>query len=137
MKVFIDSGAWLALEIRNDVNHVAARKFLQILKRRRALLYTNSFVLSETYTRLIYDISLTAAKTFHVNILKGTKSNLTILEVDPKAGDFIWNQLFQYRDHRLSYTDASIIVHYKNYHLDSIFTFDSHFRNINLPTNLA
>ena len=137
MKVFVDTGAWLALEIKNDVNHLAAKKFLYFLQRKRALLYTNPFVLSETYTRLIYDVSLFAAKKFHENILQGTKSNLTILEIDKTEREFIWEQLFQYRDHKLSYTDVSITVCYKNYQLDTIFTFDSHFRNINLSTNLV
>lgn len=137
MKVFVDTGVWLALEVRNDVNHSAARKFLQILKSRRALLYTNTFVLAETYTRLIYDISLTAAKTFHESINKGIKSNLTILEVDHPIREMVWKQLIRYGDHRFSYTDGTIIVQFYSFQLDTVFTFDKQFRNINLPTNLV
>ena len=137
MKVFVDTGAWLALEIRNDINHNSAKKYLQLLKRRRALLFTNTFVLSETYTRLIYDVSLSAAKKFHNQIMEGVRKNLTIFEVDSPTREMAWRQLSQYSDHKLSFTDAIIVAQYKNYHLDAIFTFDNHFKNINLKTNLG
>src|SRR3989344_8748690 len=120
MKVFIDTGAWLALEIKNDVNHRDARKFVDFIKKRRALLFTNTLVLSETYTRLIYDVSLTAAKKFHEKIIEGTRKNLTIFDVDLSIDETVWNQLQRYGDHRFSYTDATVIVHFKKFILDTI-----------------
>lgn len=137
MKVFVDTGAWLALEIKNDINHSKAREFLQTLKKRRALLFTNAFVLAETYTRLIYDVSLDIAKKFHGSINQGIKSNLTILEVDKTAHDLVWKQLDKFKDHKFSYIDGTIIVQFKNYQLDTIFTYDRQFRNINLPTSFS
>ncbi|MBI4067245.1 type II toxin-antitoxin system VapC family toxin [Candidatus Gottesmanbacteria bacterium] len=136
MKVFIDSGAWLALEITADIYHEKARKQVEILKKQRALLFTNSFILSETYTRLIYDVNLNAARKFHQSILEGTEHNLTILEVDQVVRENAWKELFRYFDHPLSFTDATIVAQFKAYNLDEIFTFDKHFRDIHLPTNI-
>lgn len=135
MKIFLDTGAWLALEISNDRHHQQAKKHLQELIEKRAALFTNEYVLVETYTRLIYDIHLEAAQKFHTSILKGLTKNLSLFEIDTAAREQTWEALKKYRDHRLSFTDASIIINFKTYQLDEIFTFDKHFRELNLPTN--
>lgn len=136
MKIFIDTTAWLALEVLNDSNHKKAQKHAQEIMRQRVLLFTSDYVLNETYTRLIYNVHLKAAQKFHRSIQKGLKSNLTLFEVDYKIRNRAWKELTKYRDHQLSFTDATIVAQFKNYRLDEIFTFDHHFRSINLPTNL-
>lgn len=138
MKVFVDTSAWLAIEIKNDVNHKKATEYKTSLQKQRALLFTNDYILAETYTRLIYDKHLKAALNFRDKILKGVKSSaLVILNVDISNTDAAWKELKHFSDHKLSFADATIIVHFKKYRLDHIFTFDSHFRDINLPTNLS
>lgn len=136
MKVFVDSSAWLALEIKNDQNHQQAKARVKKLINQRVLFFTNDYVLSETYTRLIYDIHLTAARDFHQKISQGSNQTLSLLEVSPSERELAWQELEKYADHRLSFTDATIIVHFRRYHLDQIFTFDTHFEKIHLPTNL-
>ena len=137
MKVFVDSSAWISIEVANDINHKASILNIQKLKRERVLFFTNEYVLAETYTRLIYDINLAAAKKFHDNIKLALKEEgLTILEVDYQIREVVWAELTRYADHKLSFTDATIVVNFKHYKLDEIFTFDKHFKDINLPTNL-
>lgn len=137
MKVFVDTSAWIALEVEKDIKHKAAKLHIRTLKKKRALFFTNEYVLVETYTRLIYDIYLSAAKQFHENVKFATKEEgLTILEVDPSVREVTWQELNRYSDHKLSFTDASIVANFKLYKLDEIFTFDRHFKDINLPTNL-
>lgn len=137
MKVFIDTNAWLALEIKNDINHLRAKSAFKKYKARRAIFYTNDYVLSEVYTRLIYDIYLNAALKFHEQLKKSVEgSQLTVLEIDGLERERTWEHLEKYQDHKLSFTDATIIVNFTELRLNEIFTFDSHFREINLPTNL-
>ena len=137
MKIFIDAGAFLALEIQNDQNHLLAKRYFNTLKNKRALFFTNDYVLDEAYTRLIYDLHLNIAYTFHKYISQLLKENqLSLLEVEPAVREKAWHELLKFSEHKLSFTDGVIIVHFRKYHLDEIFTFDRHFRNINLPTNL-
>lgn len=137
MKVFVDSSAWLALEIRNDIYHISAVKEVTEFKKQRALFFTNDYVLAEVYTRLIYDFHLLVASQFHEKIITGTKTNLTILEIDDRERTLMWQKLEMYKDHKLSFTDASVVVNFIDLNLDNIFSFDRHFRDINLPTNLG
>lgn len=136
MKVFLDTSAWLALEVKNDINHLKAKDFARKLISQRALLFTNTFVLSETYTRLIYDAGLHAAEKLHEKIKEGEETNLTIFEVLIAEREETWKVLKKYLDHKLSFTDAIIITQFFKYNLDTIFTFDNQFQKINLPTNL-
>lgn len=137
MKVFVDTSAWIALEVDKDISHKAAKYHTRVLKKKRALFFTNEYVLAETYTRLIYDVHLSAAYQFHHNINFAIKEEgLIVLEVDPSVRELVWRELLRYSDHKLSFTDATIVANFKLYKLDEIFTFDRHFKDINLPTNL-
>lgn len=136
MKVFVDTGALIALEVRKDFLHSQAKQYFALLKKKRAQFFTNDYVLVEAYTRLIYDLHLKAAKQFHDNTLRLLeKKQLALLEVEPHHREKVWEELESYSDHKLSFTDGTIIVHFHEYHFDEIFTFDKHFRDINLPTN--
>lgn len=138
MRVFIDASAWIAIYVANDIYHKAAKQRYELLKKRRDLFYTNDYALAEVYTRLIYSFHLKIAKKFHHWIKIGVDGHqLSILEVDPAVRERTWRELQKYSDHKLSFTDATIIANFKNYHLDEIFTFDKHFRDINLPTSLV
>ena len=137
MKVFVDTSAWIALEVDKDINHKAANLYTQSLKKKRAQFFTNAYVLAETYTRIIYDVHLRAAKRFHEQIKLAIKEEgLIVFEADTSMREVVWEELARYADHQLSFADATIIVNFKQNKLDGIFTFDRHFRDINLPTNL-
>lgn len=135
MKIFIDTSAWIALEVQNDIYHPQAGQYEKEIKKRRALLFTNDYVLAETYTRLIYDFHFKAAKQFKTKIELGLEKTLTLLEIDLPVRERAWEEFEKYSDHKLSFTDGTIIANFKDYNLDEIFTFDKHFRECNLPTN--
>ena len=135
MKIFIDTGFWLALEMENDQYHVKAKEQFALLRSQKARLFTNDYVISETVTRLIYDSHLKAAEKFWGKITIGTQKMLTLLAVDYDCKEQAWVELKRFRDHKLSFTDGTIVANFKLYRLDKIFTFDKHFKDINLPTN--
>ena len=116
MKVFIDTSAWLAIDIANDYNHKEAIKHKALLEKQRVMLFTNEYVLAETYTRLIYDKHLKAASEFHQRIIKGIKEgSLAILELDYSDREETWRELKHYSDHKLSFTDGTVIANFKKY----------------------
>ncbi|TSC85258.1 MAG: hypothetical protein G01um101416_996 [Microgenomates group bacterium Gr01-1014_16] len=136
MKVFVDTGVWIALKAKSDQDHQAAKTHLQKLKEKRAIFFCNDYILAETYTRFIYDFGLDAACDFYQNVIDGEDFNLTVFEVGEETRQKVWKALRKYSDHKLSFADATAAVNFLDYQLDEIFTFDRHFRDINLPTNL-
>jgi len=137
MRIFIDTGAWMGYEIKNDQHHGEASAYFKKAKKDRALFYTNSYVLAETYTRLIYDLHLKAAEIFHEHVLSSVeKHQLVVLEIVPEDRQRAFEILKKFSDHKLSFTDATIVANFYEYHLDEVFTFDKHFKDIGLPTNL-
>lgn len=135
MKVIIDTSAWIALQVKGDINNPKAKEQFNKYQKRRVLFYTNDYVLMETYTRLIYDVNLSAGKKFRNFVKTAIKENqLTLLEVDSKIRDITWEILDKYSDQQLSFTDATIIAHFKESNLDEIFSFDKHFKKCNLAT---
>ena len=128
----------MALEIKNDPYHSRAKNYYQVVTKKRSLFYTNDYVLDEVYPRLIYDIHLKAAEKFHEQMVSAiAKAQLVLLEVGDKDRRFAWQILHKYSDHKLSFTDATVVAHFAELHLDEVFTFDQHFHDINLPTNLG
>lgn len=137
MKIFVDTSAWIALELNNDQWHQKAVECHQKYRKTRSIFYTNNYVLSEVYTRLIYDVHLKSAYTFHEQIASLLFENqLVLLEVGHIERENTWKQLLKYSDHKLSFTDGTIVAQVKELGLDQIFTFDRHFKDINLGTNL-
>jgi len=137
MKIFVDTGAWIARQINSDIFNKSSIKSYQKYKQNRALFFTNSFVLSETYTKLIYDYGLKVASQFHEIVNEALElRELSVFEIDGKERGIAWTYLKKYSDHELSFTDATIIANFNEFNLDEIFTFDHHFKDINLPTNL-
>lgn len=136
MKLFIDTGPWLARQIKQDQYNLSAKKQYNQYKKQRAIFYTNDYVLSEVYTRLIYDVHLPAARRFYSFVIDSIQKNqLSVFEIDNDDRERAWIELERYSDHKLSFTDATIIANFKEYNLDEIFTFDRTFQDINLPTN--
>jgi len=54
--IFVDTGAWVALEDKRDSHHDAALQFKHILLAANTRLITTTYVLDETYTLLLFDI---------------------------------------------------------------------------------
>jgi predicted nucleic acid-binding protein len=63
-RVYVDTGAFLALALRRDQHHERVAGHLRRLREERADLVTCEPVLAETATRLRYDDGLTAALRF-------------------------------------------------------------------------
>ena len=135
MKVFIDTGAWIAYKVDKDEHSETACLYMEELMEKKAWLFTNIFVLSETYTRLIYDVNLKAAVEFKDYILEGVGKHLKVLNWSFEDQTEVWRILQKFDDHELSFTDATIVANVKTYRLDEVFTFDGHFWDIGLATN--
>ena len=122
---FVDTSGWYALLIERDRNHIlAVRQFRSLAAERRRLVLTN-YVLSETYTLLRVRRGADAGMQF----LQRVRATSTVMKVrveedwEAKAEAF----LTKFREHELSYTDATSFIAMKELGLTDVMTFDSDF----------
>lgn len=124
-RVFVDTGAWIALTERSDVHHHQAREIADELCRDNALLITSDYVLDETITWLRYNISHKVAAEFAVQILS---SNVTdIFYIDKAAFTKSLEQFNKYCDQKFSFTDCCSFTLMRTHRIRHAFAFDSHF----------
>lgn len=134
MKIFVDTGAFLAILDRDQDIHPQAKSMLHSLQQQHAIFYTSSFVISETYTRIIYDLHIKIAERFNQMIEVGEEIGLLyVFWIDPALDREIYPVYKKFSDHKLSYADAASYLLVKKFRLDGIFTFDEEFKKVGLP----
>ena len=111
MKVFADTGAWIALLVESDVNHTKARSALSRFLAEHALVVTSNYVIDETVTWLRYHVSHKAAVAFHETLIEAQAAHgLRVAWVSERIEGEAWNIFLRYSDHELSFTDCTSAV---------------------------
>ncbi|MGD0202724.1 MAG: type II toxin-antitoxin system VapC family toxin [Candidatus Bathyarchaeia archaeon] len=125
--IFVDTSAWYAVEVEDDVNHEKACKFLSLIASGKyGISITTDYVLDETLTLLRSRRDLTSATTFMDKIKKS--SSVHILWIDENLFEKALN-IFQKSNHKSwSFTDCTSFVLMRELSISEAFTFDSHFR---------
>lgn len=125
--IFIDTSAWYAVEVADDVNHEAACKFLaKIASGKHGTAITTDYILDETLTLLRSRRDLASASDF-IDKIRNSKS-IRVFWIDEglfeKALD-----VFRKSDHKLwSFTDCTSFALMHDLSVSEAFTFDSHFK---------
>ena len=124
-KIFVDTSGWVALFVKNDVNHKKAISIFQELKEAKALIYTSDYVIDETITTILvrgnYKQSLIAGNAlFNSEIIK-------YIYVAPEYLEPAWKLYQKYKDKKFSFTDVTSFVISKSFNISKVFTFDKNF----------
>jgi len=128
--IFIDTGAFIARYIKNDNHHFEAiNKWDNLIKRKKKL-FTSNHIIDETITFL-------ARKTNYLLALdKGRRiysSNLfDILRTNLEDEIRALRYFEKYADKKISFTDCLSMALIERYRISKIFTFDSHFKYLNI-----
>ena len=128
-KVFLDTGAFIALSFKKDRNHEPAVKILRDIVKKGIHQVTTNFIIAETYTFLRYNINYATAISF-LNIQKSAESagKLEVIYATASIEINAAELLQKYHDQDLSYTDAvSLAILAQNNEIKDVFTFDGHF----------
>ena len=130
--IFIDTGAWIALEDVNDKNHAIAVKFREELKKEKERFITTSYVLDETYTFLLINIGYEKALYFHNRIQRMEQSGiLEIIHISEEIEEESWEVFDRFnRDKKWSFTDCTSKVVMDLLRIEDVFTFDFHFEQM-------
>jgi predicted nucleic acid-binding protein len=129
--IFVDTSAWYALEVEDDVNHNAACNFLsKIASGKYGVSITPDYVLDEAHTLLRSRRDLTSAVTF-IDKIRKSKS-VRVFWIDEGLFEKAL-EIFQKSDNTSwSFTDCTSFALMRELSVAEAFTFDRHFREAGL-----
>jgi uncharacterized protein len=123
--VFVDTGAWYALQVPNDRWHSEAARVLRALSAQRLPLVTSNHVLGESYTLLMKTHGQATAWRFRERLLASPM--LEIVHADETVESEAWQVLRKYADQAFSFVDAVSFALMRRRRLQRAFAFDAHF----------
>jgi len=124
-KLFVDTGAWLAvIDPKDQYHRPASASYRQALQGHRHLVTTN-LVVAETYVNLRRSLSHAAAVGFLDTIEQS--SRIECVWSSPDLEDRARQILRQYADQDFSYVDAVSFALMQEMEITEAFAFDRHF----------
>jgi predicted nucleic acid-binding protein len=124
-RVFIDTGAWLAVIDQKDQYHEPARSFYGQAIREGIQFVTTNLVIAETYTLTRRRLGHRTAIQF-LDLIE-TSHRLMGVWSTPELEVTAVKTLRRYEDQRFSYVDAVSFAVMGAHQLQTAFTFDHHF----------
>jgi len=125
-RVFVDTGAWFAIQVTDDAHHNAARRAFPALLEGCRSLVTSNLVLGETYTLLRVVRGYAEAKRF-LDKLRHSKK-LERVFVSEHLERQAYEILARFSDHPFSFVDATSFALMRETRMRHAFAFDAHFR---------
>ena len=125
MKLFVDTGAFIALTDSDDEYHKAAVTFYRSSKEKGARFVTTNFVVCETMNYLRARVSHHVAVLFKENLKKS--SFIETITVTPSIEDEAFAIFRRYPDKDFSYTDCTSFSVMRSLRVKKAFAFDKHF----------
>lgn len=127
--IFVDTSAWYASEVEDDINHEKARKFLvEIAAGTHGVAVTTDYVLDETMTLLQSRKGLTVALIF-IDKVRRSKS-IRVFWVSESMFEKALGTFRKTTNSRWSFTDCTSFALMKDLSIDEAFTFDNHFKQV-------
>jgi uncharacterized protein len=124
--IFVDTGAWFALAVRNDPDHEAAMRWLG---RNREPLVTTDHILAETATLIRMRDKTARGHRLAVRVASSILRQQTAVLESVTASDLQKAlQVFRrYSDHLFSFVDCTSFAVMERLGTTYAFAFDSHF----------
>jgi len=122
-EIFIDTSAFIAIKVEDDINHKKAQQFLSVIKEKRLRLHTTNFVLDEVYTYFCksHAVAIEMAELIMDNPL--ILLHRVAVEDEKRAVEI----LKTFKDKDFSYTDATSFAVMERLGINTAFAFDDHF----------
>jgi len=125
MKLFVDTGAFIALTDADGENHKAAAAFYRNTKEKGTRFVTTNFVVCETMNYLRARISHNIAVFFRENLKKS--GFIEMVTVTPSIEEAAFTIFKRYTDKDFSFTDCTSFSIMRSLKLKRAFAFDKHF----------
>lgn len=124
--IFIDTGAFLALEDESDNHHEEAIRFRdKVLLPGNYEFITTSYILDETLTLIRRRLSISAS----ISLSKKMRNSqiVKILRISEEVEEKALDLFEKYDDKTFSFTDCVSFVIMRDLGIQEAFTFDEHF----------
>lgn len=131
-RIFVDSGAFVALRRPRDSHHIAAVRTLTELAQRGVELVSTNYTFSETYTTLLSRVGRRIAINWGSDMRAG--AGIEFVRVSEEVEDAAWKILASHEDKHWSYVDAVSFALMEREGIGVAFAFDDHFRQRGLAT---
>ncbi len=129
MRIFVDTGAFIALTDSDDENHITAKTFYKESIGKGTKFITTNFIVCETMNYLRAKVSHNVAVVFWENLKKsGIFEIMNITALLESTAFLIFKQ---YSDKDFSFTDCTSVAAMKSLKLNKVFAFDKHFDQYN------
>jgi predicted nucleic acid-binding protein len=125
MKIFVDTGAFIALTDADDENHKVAKDFYKDARVKGIRFVTTNFVICETINYLRARVSHNISVIFRGNLKKS--GHFEIITITPPIEDAAFTIFKQYTDKDFSFTDCTSFSIMRSLKLNKAFAFDKHF----------
>ncbi len=136
MKIFVDTSAFIAYFIKQEKHNSEVVKKYEIYRKQKATFLTSDYVLCELFTwfNAKYHKSI-LGKVISVIERMEDEAELNVLYIDRTLAKKSRNILLKFADHKISFTDATSYLLYKEFAFDEIFTLDDDFKKIRVSTS--
>lgn len=124
-KVFLDTGAFVALRNRGEREHEVSRATLARLVSERVPLITSNYVFAETYTALLMRVGRQEAILWGQRFRAGEA--IQLIRVDERIEQDAWSILETHADKEWSYVNATSFALIEREEVSEAFAFDHHF----------
>lgn len=132
-RIFIDTSAWIDFTLTKERFHQPVFDYLIYEVKKGSKFFTSDYVLDETFTRLITGQSFKSAKVFRNKVKTLEKERqLLILWTEEIRFNRSWEFFEKFREHKLSFTDATIVCYARDLKIDEILTLDRGFQKVGL-----
>ena len=136
-KLFVDTGAWLALNNKKDKYHIDAVKANKDFLDKGYFYVSSDYILDETYTLLRYDVGHKRAVEFGGEIKSLQEmGKIRIVHINQDILGKAWEVFEKYSDKDFSFTDCTSFAVIEMLGINEAFSFDRHFEQygfIRLP----
>ncbi len=126
-KIFIDTGYWLALLNKKDLNHKNAKAVLISLK--KAHKFTSDFIIFETLTFLNASLKRNDLVKIFIDFVY-SKDNIDIIEVNTDIKSAALGLMLKFDDKFFSFTDCTSFAIMNDYSIKNAYSFDNHFKQM-------
>lgn len=124
-RVFVDTGAWFAIQATDDAHHALARTTLPDILHASQSLVTSNLIVGETYTLLRLSKGYREAKRFLDRLAQSAK--LERVFISESVERHAYDILHHYANHPFSYVDATSFALMRQQRIRHAFAFDAHF----------
>lgn len=125
-RVFVDTGAWFAIQVIDDAHHAAASRALPLVLERCQSLVTSNLIVGETYTLLRLTKGYREARRFLDGLAHSGRLERPF--VTEPLERHAYELLHRYADHPFSFVDATSFALMRQQRIQHAFAFDTHFR---------